>query len=141
MMSIIKINDYIFSVNIEKTKKYYITHTLCDCYECSNYYIQIKDEFPKLNNFLSEFGVDISKPDEIISNDMGTYIDYHVVNYTVCGTINAIGQHDICIYDALPLNVIIGDGYVSPNEKTEQYFIISVTKIQLPYVIDEISNV
>lgn len=74
MMSIIKINDYIFSVDIEKTKNYYKTHSLCDCVECCNYYVQIKDKFPKLNDFLNRFGVDISRPDEIMSNKMDIYI-------------------------------------------------------------------
>lgn len=72
---------------------------------------------------------------------MDTYIDYNIVAYTVCGTISSMGQHEICISDVLPLTVIISDGFVSPNEQTEQYFTISVTKVQLPHKIDGISDV
>lgn len=115
-MSIIKISDYIFSVDIEKTKSYHRMHSLCNCIECHNYYVQVKDRFPKLNDFLNKFGVDITRPDEIVSIEMNTYIDYCIVDYTVCGSINLRGKNEICIYDDLSLSIIISDGFVSPNE-------------------------
>jgi len=73
-MTTIQKDEYVFSVDVEKTKEYYKTHTLCDCVCCRNYYAQIKDKLPKLNAFLSEFGVDISKPDEAMSAEMITSI-------------------------------------------------------------------
>ena len=69
-MTTIKKENYTFSVDTEMTREYYETHSLCDCENCRNYYTQIKDRFPKLGMFLSEFGVDISKPDEIFSFEM-----------------------------------------------------------------------
>lgn len=66
-MKQIKINNYKFSVDIEKTKEYYNTHSLCDCVCCRNYYKQIEKELPKLKEFLDNFGVDIAKPDEVMS--------------------------------------------------------------------------
>lgn len=65
-MTTIQKDEYVFSVEVEKTQEYYKTHSVCDCVCCRNYCVQIKNKFPKLNAFLSEFGVDISKPDEII---------------------------------------------------------------------------
>ena len=115
-MTTIKKNEYVFSVDIEKTKEYYKTHSLCDCEECRNYYKQIKYKFPKLNDFLSEFGIDISKPDECFSVDMDNYIDYINVDYTVCGSVKV---------------------FVSPNYQTGEYFTISIMNIELPWVLNE----
>ena len=136
-MTTIKKDEYVFSVNTEQTQKYYETHSLCDCACCRNYYAQIKNKLPKLNDFLSKFGVDISKPDEISSVEMDDYIDYINVDYTVCGGIESMGQYEINIYDNLFLSIVITDGFASPNEQTEKYFTISVMKIELPWVLDE----
>lgn len=136
-MTTIKMDEYVFSVDTEQTEKYYETHSLCDCVCCRNYYAQIKNRLPKLNDFLSEFGVDISKPDEIMSVEMDDYIDYINVDYTVCGSIELMGQYEIDIYDNLFLSIVITDGFSSPNEQTGKYFTISVMKIELPWVLDE----
>lgn len=55
-MTTIQKADYVFSVNTEKTKKYYEIHTLCNCAYCRNFYAQAKDKFPKLSAFLSNLG-------------------------------------------------------------------------------------
>ncbi len=139
-MIMIKKMGYVFSVNIEQTEKYYETHSLCDCESCRNYYAQIKDKFPKLDAFLREFGVDISRPDEIFSVEMKDYIDYINVDYTVCGSIKSMGQHEIDIHDNLSLSVIITEGFACPNEQTGEYFTISVTNIKLPRVLGKPSR-
>lgn len=136
-MTRIQKDEYIFSVDIEKTKEYYKTHSICDCACCRNYYTQIKNKFPKLNVFLSEFGIDISKPDEIASIEMDDYIDYLNVDYTVCGTIESMGKYEIDIYDDLFLSIVITNGFASPNEQTGEYFTISVMQICLPWVLNE----
>ncbi len=38
-MTIIKKDEYVFNTHIEKTQKYYETHSVCDCAYCRNYYI------------------------------------------------------------------------------------------------------
>ena len=136
-MTTIQKDEYVFSVDVEKTKEYYKTHTLCDCVCCRNYYAQIKDKLPKLNAFLSEFGVDISKPDEAMSAEMDDYIDYIQVDYTVCGSIGSMSEYELDIYDDLFLSIVITNGFVSPNEQTGEYFTISVMQIELPWVLDE----
>lgn len=136
-MTTINKEEYVFSVDTEQTEKYYETHSLCNCMFCRNYYPQIKNKLPKLNDFLSEFGIDISKPDEILSVEMDHYIDYFNVDYTVCGSIESMGQDAIEICDNLLLSIVITDGFVSPNEQPEKYFTISVMNIKLPWVLDE----
>ena len=136
-MTTIQKDKYIFSVDIEKTKEYYKTLPLCDCPYCRNYYRQIKDKLPKLDAFLKEFGVNISKPDEIFSIEMDNYIDYINVYYTVCGNIKSMGKHEINLYDHSLLNIAITDDFSPPNEQTEAYFVISVMGIKLPGVLEE----
>ena len=135
-MVLIEKNNYKFSVDVEKTKDYYNTHSLCDCVCCRNYYEQIANELPKLKEFLTDFGVDISKPDEIMSIENDGYIDYINVDYTVCGNIINSSEYEIDIYDNLFLNVIVTEGFASPNEQTGDYFTLSVINISLPWVLD-----
>ena len=136
-MKTIQVNEYVFSVDVEKTKAYYQTHSLCNCECCLNFYAQIEEKLPKLADFLSEFGIDISRPDEIYSVEMDNYIDYIQVDYTACGNIETMGKFEIDIEDNLFLSIVIVDGFVSPNEQTEAYFTISVMSIELPWVLDE----
>lgn len=136
-MTTIKKDDYIFAVDIEKTEEYYKTHSLCDCVYCRNYYAQIKDKFSRLNDFFSEFGVDISKPDEIESFETDNCIDYIYVDYTVCGDTEQTGKNQIVIYDNSQLIITITNGFASPNEQTGEYFTITVMGIKLPWVLDE----
>ena len=129
-------DNYKFYVDIEKTKEYYNTHSLCDCVCCRNYYKQIEQELPKLKEFLDDFGVDISKPDEIMSVENEGFIDYLNVDYTVCGNVINMSEYEIDIYDNLFLNVVVTEGFASPNEQTGEYFTLSVTNIRLPWVLD-----
>ena len=84
-MSTIQKDEYVFEVDIEKTIKYYKTHSICECECCENFYAQIKGKFPKLESFLADFGVDISKPDECMSVELDDTIQYIGIDYTVCG--------------------------------------------------------
>ena len=133
---LIEKDNYKFSVDIEKTKEYYNTHSLCDCVCCRNYYKQIEKELPKLKEFLADFGVDISKPDEIMSVENEGFIDYLNVDYTVCGNVINMSEYEIDIYDKLFLNVIVTEGFASPNEQTGEYFTLSVINIRLPWVLE-----
>ena len=133
---LIEKDAYKFSVDIEKTKEYYNTHSWCDCVCCRNYYKQIEQELPKLKEFLDDFGVDISKPDEIMSVENEGFIDYLNVDYTVCGNVINMSEYEIDIYDNLFLNIVVTEGFASPNEQTGEYFTLSVTNIRLPWVLE-----
>lgn len=136
-MTEIQKDGYVFYVDVENTREYYKTHSVCDCVCCRNYYAQIKNKLPKLNEFLSEFGVDISRPDEVMSFEMDNYIDYINVDYTVCGICETMGEYEIDVYDNIFLSIAITNGFSSPNEQTGEYFTISVMQIRLPWVLDE----
>ncbi len=130
-------NGYVFEVDVEETANYYKTHLLCECDSCKNYYAQINGKFPKLEEFLSEFGIEISKPDEILSVELDDRLDYINIDYTVCGRISETDDREIEICDSLPLNIIVTDGFVSPNSQKGDYFTFSVCGIELSWVLDK----
>lgn len=131
-------DDYVFEVDIEKTIEYYKTHTLCECDCCKNLYTQINGKFPKLQSFLSDFGVDIAKPDECMSVESDNTIQYIGVDYTVCGKVATMGQYEIDIQDNQFFSLVITDGFASPNEQAGEYFTISVNNtFELPWVLDK----
>ena len=137
-MTTIQKDGYVFEVDIEKTLDYYKTHSLCKCGCCENFYAQIKGKFPKLESFLSEFGVDIAKPDEATSIELDNTIQYIGVDYTVCGKVATMEQYEIDIQDSLFFNLVINNGFVSPNEQTGDYFTISVINVfELPWVLNK----
>ena len=137
-MVTIQKGDYYFEVDLEKTIDYYKTHTLCECDYCQNFYAQIKGKFPKLESFLSDFGVDISKPDEITSAESENAVMYISIDYTVCGKVVAKAQEPIEMQDDIFFRLAITDGFVSPNEQAGDYFTISVNNIfTLPWVLDK----
>ena len=137
-MTKIQKDEYVFEVDIEKTIEYYKTHSLCECDYCENFYVQIKDKFPKLESFLSDFGVDISKPDECMSVESDNTIQYIGVDYTVCGKVATLGKYEIDIQDDQFFSLVITEGFASPNEQTGEYFTISINNIfELPWVLDK----
>ncbi len=127
-----------FDLDIEKTREYYRTHSLCDCVGCRNFYIQAKEKYPLLNNLLEKFGVDISKPDEIAWGDIiDGELDYIIVHYTINGKILEFSGYEIDINDSTFVNVVLDTNYVPNNQETKDYFVISIYGILLPYILDE----
>lgn len=137
-MSIIEKDGYVFDVDIEKTKEYYASKTLCDCDECKNYYRQAENTFPKLKNFLSDFGIDIACPEEICSTYKKGRVDYYVVAYTAVGECVKCGEYEFDIEDGgLFLNLVVNKNPVYPNEQEDrQCFEIVVYNISLPWVLE-----
>ncbi len=137
-MITIEKDGFIFSADVGKTKEYYSAHSVCNCSCCRNLYAQIKALFPKLDAFLSEFGIDICRPDEAASVENEDHIDYLFVGYTVTGVMETDGIYETDI-DNLHITVSRGDDPFEwfPHEQTEPRFFISISGISLPWVLDE----
>ena len=137
-MTSITTDHAVFSVDFDATSAYYTTHAVCGCAYCRNLYAQIQDRYPQLDAFLSEFGVDIRRPDEAASLENPDSVDYLFVGYTVAGTMEAEGRYETEIG---PLHVTVSRGdnprYWFPNEQTGPCFFISVSGISLPWVLPE----
>ena len=121
-------------------KEYYKTHPICECAYFRNFYAQSKEQLPKLNEFLSDFGVDILRPDESGSFEMEDTIEYLFIDYTVCGKILEDSEYEIDIYDNVFISMVVCDGSISPNEQTGEHFTFSIRVCQLPWVLDEPLN-
>lgn len=131
---IIKNDNYVLDVDTKATAAYYKINSVCDCAECRNFRLQAKQKFPLLTQILAEFGVDISRPDEIISYDMYNAVCYDLVAYTVAGNIL---QEDAYVFhvtesDVL-LKVVIDNSYVPNEQQTEAYFTVTVSGFQLDW--------
>ena len=126
------------NIDIEATARYYKEHSLCDCSECRNFYVQAREKFHKLTAFLEELGVDIQRPDEIGSIAMGDEVDYHFIAYTVNGRIIEHDGYEIDIRDGEAfLSVVIDNSYFPNDQKIEEYFTVTVYGVRLPWVMDE----
>lgn len=120
----------VFSFDKEKTEEYYKNRddSLCSCENCKYYYAHIKGMFPKLESILSDFGVDIEKPDEVWSGDMKkeNVVMIFEAGYTVCGSIVGELPKDIEIDDGQKFALRFSKGFAFPNGQTGDYFSISV---------------
>ena len=124
-------------IDLEPTKEYYKSHSLCDCQCCRNYYAQAKEKLPLLGAFLSDLGVSIDRPDEMGCVEMDNEIQYIFASYTVCGKILEYDEYEIDLNDGdMFLNIVIDDYYV-PNEQKADYFVVTVYNIVLPWVLNE----
>ena len=132
------VSQFCIHRTLEKTKEYYVSKTLCDCDECRNYYRQAENTFPKLKNFLLEFGIDIARPEEICSIYNKSEVDYLVVAYTAVGECIQCGKFEFDIKDGGSfLNLVINKNPVYPNEQEDrQCFEIVVYNIRLPRVLE-----
>ena len=134
---IIQKQDCKMDVDVDKTIQYYREHSLCDCPACRNFYAQVASAFPNLTAFLSELGADVSRPDETGWDVVEGVADYHFVAYTVNGKILEYDKYEIDMQDgSLFLNIVIDDRYI-PNEQKDEYFVIFVYGIKLPWVLEE----
>ena len=137
-MEVIRKDNFVFCVDLEKTRKYYLSNTICVCPGCRNLHAQIKTLSPELTAFLLAFGVDICRPDESADVEMENYIDYLFVGYTVTGRIETEGVYETDIED-FHIKISKGDTPDDwfPNEQKEPCFFINITKISLPWILDE----
>ena len=134
---IIQKQDCKMDVDVDKTFQYYREHPFCDCPACRNFYAQVASVFPNLTAFLSELGVDASRPDETGWDVANGIADYHFVAYTVNGKILEHDKYEIDMQDGnLFLNIVIDDRYI-PNEQKDEYFVVFVYGIKLPWVLDK----
>ena len=127
-MKSVKYGNISFLVDVEGTREYYKTSTLCDCDSCQKYSSIISGRFSGLEAFLSSFGIDITKPDETSPIETGEGILYDMVGYTACGQIEN-GEDEILTFDGLKISFC--NGFDFPNEQTQPYFSITVNELYI----------
>jgi len=142
-MQIIEFNGTQITFDKEKTKLHRTDYNEpCDCQGCRNYYQHIAEN-GKLLAFLSNFGVDHDRAEEVMSFDLGDDADsqiHHVAYYAVFGMI----EKEIKLeHDQFGVDVTFEKAATGPyditainTDRNEPYFWI-IVKAVAPYVLDE----
>lgn len=122
-------------MNISDTIRYYQDLTdsdLCQCDYCKNLYMQIKDAYPFLSEYLEKMGIDIEKPFETwpLEPDEKGNITYLDVQYVVMGNSKDFIKTEmndvvIQIAESHPMTGIL-----------EEHFVIEVSPITLKWLMD-----
>lgn len=121
-------------LNIVKTQKYYDSleqEYLCNCNYCKNYYLQVKEKYPKVSSYLGSFGIDIEKPFEISSLEPD---ENNILEYCVCQYI-AFGRcSDTYSYKIDDVEFRISQSYPYIGIK-EEHFVIEFYQIKLEMIL------
>ena len=134
---ILKIDDWIFDVDISATMEYSANEAAghCTCGYCRNFYATVDTVYPELRPFLAQFGVDIEAPDELMPYDGVNEIVCDGF-YAVSGRILQVGKKpleaaDIEIHPEQHNTLHINTSCPSP------YFFLNFEKLTLPWVLGE----
>ncbi len=131
---ILKIDDWEFDIDLERTMAYSAAEAAehCDCAYCRNFYAAVDETFPGLRPFLSQFGIDVEAPDELMPFTARNLC----VLYAVSGRITHIGKEPIFLET---LRVDPEDPMVSMinTDCPRPIFILSVGPFDIPWVLDE----
>ena len=126
----------VFSFDKEKTEEYYKNRddSLCSCENCKYYYSHIKGMFPKLEECLSDFGIDVERPDRVGSVDLNGETRIFEADYTVCGNLLS-EKTDFKIDDEKGISVLFvkcsEPMYYFPNKQNGDYFSLIVTGFRI----------
>ena len=107
----------------------------CDCQDCRNYYKNIENN-EELIDFLTGFGINYLRPEEITPYNLGNEKDsliYYRAYYSVVGVLDSkfcVNKESFSASFETQNNINVG------HEISEDYFFI-VIDINLPFVLDE----
>ena len=107
----------------------------CICQDCRNYYKNIENN-GELIDFLTGFGIDYLRPEEIMPYDFGNEKDsliYYRAYYSVVGILDkefCVNKESFSASFETQNNINVG------HEILEDYFFIAID-INLPFVLDE----
>lgn len=120
-------------IDIEKTRLYYRqikAEDLCDCDYCKNFYLQVKEAYPLVADYLNGLGVDIEKPFETSPLEpVDGMLEYCWCQYIVLGEssrdlVKKIGNVEIGIATSYP----------STDIQTE-HFVLDIYPIKLKWIM------
>ena len=121
----IQIQDWKFSVDLETTYANTLKNSTdhCECGYCRNYYECVDMVYPELRGFLSQFGVVLEGPSELMPFEPTLIL----ACYRVSGEIVACGRTPL-LADTLPVTIGEGENHT---------FFLWVGEIRLPWGLDE----
>lgn len=131
---ILKIDDWIFDVDITATMEYSAREAKehCTCAYCRNFYGTVDGTYPELRPFLAQFGIDIEAPDELMP-----FTATHIMSlYAVSGRILTVGKGPIM---SCGVRIDPEEHEVSliNTNCPRPLFILSAGPFDVPWVLDE----
>ena len=106
----------------------------CSCQECRNYNENIKTN-PELISFLSNFGVDYNRPEEVFSCDIDEDADSPINSTAYYGVFGKIQDDEVHI-QKFGVSISFEKGSFVPNDREDECFWI-VVEGNFRYVLDE----
>jgi hypothetical protein len=125
------------NAEIAKTREYYKSlpdKELCDCAYCKNFYMQVKEVYPKIASHLEALGVDITKPFETSPfnlEDEGV-IGYMPAEYVVFGSCP-----DTYFEEIDDVTFSISTCHPSTGVEDEEHFVLGISPINLKMLLPE----
>lgn len=120
-------------IDIEQTRQYYArikTEDLCDCNYCKNFYLQVKEAYPLVADYLNGLGVDIEKPFETSPLEpVNGMLEYCLCQYIVLGK-----PSDELVKKIGNVELEIATSYPSINIQRE-HFVIDIYPIKLNWIM------
>ena len=131
---IISIEDWVFDLDMTATMEHSAKEAAehCDCAYCRNFYTAVDVTYPQLRPFLSQFGLDIEAPEELMPFEPKLYLSC----YAVEGQIVKKGSPLIMVDGVKVMPETAKDAMINCGIHTP-YFVLSVGPITLPWVLDE----
>lgn len=123
MFTILQIDDWIFQIDLEKTKEHssFVSSEHCTCDYCENFYRSINVTYPELKPFLARFGILIDGPSELYPIEATLYL----AGYRVFGRVEKYGNSPIMV-NGVP---------VSAEPVDDVHFMLEAGEMPLPWVL------
>ncbi|MBQ8783726.1 MAG: hypothetical protein IJZ57_08150 [Clostridia bacterium] len=130
-----EINSVRISFDKDKTKEYRTNYNNpCDCQDCRNYYKNIESNGALLE-FLSDFGIDYKRTEEVFSWDLENNSNSLIHSEGYYGVFGKIEGDEFSI-EKFGTKIIFAKGANVPSDRTGDYFWICV-EADFPYILDE----
>lgn len=126
-----------FRVNTEETASYSkaVWKDHCTCGYCRNFYATILEAYPKLQLFLSQFGMDALTPEELMPIEPNLCI----ASYCISGTVLHNGNGPIDI-GGITFTVTTQEQADYDTACKIPYFVLTTGFLDLPWVLEEDMN-
>lgn len=136
---LIEIEGYIFDVDIDVTFNYHdMFNEKCECKNCRNFYLSFFEKYPNIVLLLNKFGIDIRYPLEIM--DFYYNKEKEMSLYEVYYSVKGIIPTNKIVLELENAQVTFSnrkEAYYSNTGMEEPCFIVAITNIFLPWLLDE----
>ena len=107
----------------------------CVCGSCRNFYRTVDDRYPDLRTFLSQFGLDLEAPDELIPCHENGEV-WYTGCYSVCGKILHLGKRPMLV-DGVDIQPSREFPQINFTSAPEPCFYLILRDIRLPWALPE----